>query len=103
MPILEDMLITVRTEWKGWRQAEVRILDVEDPHWSQLGQAPHPFLHGWVLCTRLAAGAIPHDCGHTAPPHRLLICVLKHDCVPTAFAELARRAEHVRPRIAVNG
>jgi hypothetical protein len=103
MSILENMLITVRAEWKGWRQAEVRMLDVEDLHWSQPEQAPHPILHGYVLCTRLAAGVIPHDCGELEPPHRLRICVLKHDCVPTAFAELARRAENVRPRIAVNG
>jgi len=100
---LDNTVITVRTEWKGWRQAEVRLIDVEDLHWSRPDQAPHPLLHGYVLCTRLVAGAIPHHCGRTAAPHRLLICVLKHDCVPTAFAELSRRAETVRHGLAVNG
>jgi hypothetical protein len=103
MPALDDMLITVRAEWKGWRQAEVRMLDVEDLHWFQPDRAPHAFVHGYVLCTQLATGAIPHDCGRSAPPHRLLICVLKRDCLPTAFAELARRADTFRNGIAVNG
>jgi hypothetical protein len=105
MPALDDMLITVRHEWKGWRQADVRLLDVEDLHWSRPDDAPHPMLHGYVLCTSLSAGTIPHDCGQTEPPHRLLICVLKHDCVPTAFAELSRRAERVgcRHGLPVNG
>jgi hypothetical protein len=103
MPALDDMLITVRPAWKAWRQAELRLADVADLHWSQPLSAPHPLLHGYVLCTHLSAGAIPHDCARTAPPHRLLICVLKHDCVPTAFAELSRRAHRVRDRLAVNG
>jgi hypothetical protein len=93
----DDMLIRVHGEWKGWRTAEVRFRDLLAVHWFQPNQAPHPLVHGYVSCTQLVTGEIPHHCSRTAP-HRLLVCVLKSHTLPAAFAELARRAdEHQTP------
>jgi hypothetical protein len=88
----DDMLIRVHGEWKGWRTAEVRFDDLIDVHWFQPNQAPHPLVHGYIFCTQIVTGEIPHACGRTAP-HRLLVCVLRSHTLPTAFAELARRAD----------
>ena len=88
-----DTLIQVHDEWKGWRTAEVRVDDLESVHWFQPGEAPHPLVHGYILCTRIVTGAIPHRCEGQGSPHRLLVCVLKRHTLPTVFEELARRAD----------
>ena len=93
MAAQDDQLIRVHAEWNGWRNAEVRLRDLEHIHWSQPGPAPHPIVHGYVSCTKVVGGGIPHDCDQTAGPHRLLVCVLKKHALPTTFAELARRAD----------
>jgi hypothetical protein len=94
MPAHDDMLIRVQSEWKGWRIAEVRLGDLQAVHWCQPSQAPHPLVHGYILCTDIVTGDIPHDCDRTAAPHRLRVCVLKRHSLPAAFAELVRRADH---------
>jgi|SRR5678815_652802 hypothetical protein len=91
MPSHDDLLIRVQSEWNGWRQAEVRLRDLQDVHWFQPGPAPHPLLHGYIACANIVAGEIPHECNPTAP-HRLLVCVLKKHSLSTAFDELVRRA-----------
>ena len=88
----DDMLIRVHGEWKGWRTAEVRFRDLQEVHWFQPNQAPLPLIHGYISCTEIVTGEIPHACGRTAP-HRLLVCVLRSHTLPTAFAELARCAD----------
>ena len=93
MPTHDDMLIRVRSEWKGWHDAEVRLRDLQSLHWYQPSGAPHPLVHGYIFCTDILTGEMPHDCEQTAPPHRLLVCVLKRHTLTTAFAELARRAD----------
>ena len=93
----DDMLIRVLSEWKGWRSAEVRLRDLQNVHWVQPNHAPHPLVHGYTFCTNIVTGEIPHNCDRTAPPHRLLVCVLRAHNLPTAFAELARRADSTRP------
>ena len=89
----DDMLIRVLSEWKGWRNAEVRLRDLENVQWVQPRHAPHPLVHAYTFCTNIVTGEIPHHCDRTAPPHRLLVCVLQAHNLPTAFAELARRAD----------
>ena len=93
MPAQNDMLIRVQSEWNGWQVAEVRLGDLQAVHWCQPSQAPHPLVHGDILCTNIVTGAIPHDCDRSTAPHRLRVCVLKRHSLPAAFTELTRRAD----------
>jgi len=86
-------LIRVHCEWDGWQTAEVRFSDLRDVHWFQPIRAPHPLVHAHVSCADLVRGTIPHDCGFSSVPHRLLVCVLKRHTIPTVYEELARRAD----------
>ena len=88
----DGMLIRVQAEWNGWRYAEVRLRDLQSVHWFQPSQAPHPLVHGYTSCTNLVTGDIPHHCDPVSLPHRLLVCILKRHSVPSACAELVRRA-----------
>jgi len=91
MDAIDDALVSVHSEWYGWKTAEVRLGDLEAIHWHQPGGAPRPLLHGYVSCAR-TAGRIPHDCAADTAPHKLLVCVLKKQTVPSIYAEIARRA-----------
>jgi hypothetical protein len=93
----DGMLIRVLSEWNGWRTAEVRFRDLQIVHWFQPSQAPHRLLHGYISCTTLVTGDIPHNCDRgSSVPHRLLVCILKRHAIPSAYAELARRADEQR-------
>jgi hypothetical protein len=92
----DGMLIRVQSEWNGWRTAEVRLQDLQIVHWFQPSQAPHSLLHGYISCTNLVSGDIPHDCDRASAPHRLLVCILKRHAIPSVYAELARRADDQR-------
>jgi hypothetical protein len=63
----DDMLIRVHGAWDGWRHAEVRLRDLQIIHWLQPERAPQRLLHGYVLCSGITAGDIPHDCGALKP------------------------------------
>lgn len=93
MPAHGDVLIRVLSEWKGWRNAEVRLRDLQNVQWVQPGHSPHPLVHGYTFCTSIVTGEIPHNCDRTAPPHRLLVCILQAHNLHAAFAELARLAD----------
>ena len=95
-----DTPIFVQREWDGWRTAEVRLHDLEDIHWFQPSRAPRALAHGYISCASMAAGHLPHDCERSAGPHRLLICILKKHCSPSAYAEIARRADEHRSLLA---
>jgi hypothetical protein len=92
----DEVVIRVQSEWNGWRTAEVRLRDLENVHWLQPSRAPQPLVHGYILCRNITTGEVPHDCDSTSAPHRLLVCVLKRHMIPTAYAELARRADEQR-------
>lgn len=94
--ISSDAVICVQGEWDGWKTAEVRLRDLQDVHWSQPSGAPRPLAHGYILCTDIIAGEVPHACGRGAPPHRLHVCVLKRHSAPSVYAEIARRADDRR-------
>ena len=59
MPAPDDLLIRVQSEWKGWRNAEVRLRDLQNVHWFQPVQAPQPLVHGYISCTSIVAGEMP--------------------------------------------
>jgi hypothetical protein len=94
-----EVLIRVHREWNGWQSAEIRLRDLEDVQWLQPNGAPHPLVHGYVNCTRTMSGVLTHDCNRRTAPHRLLVCVLKRHTIPTAYAELARRADARRMQV----
>jgi hypothetical protein len=96
--INEQISIFVQREWDGWRTAEVRLDDLEHVHWLRPSGAPCDLVHGYISCARIASGRIAHDCERSAGPHRLLVCVLKKHTLPSAYAELTRRADgHRKP------
>jgi hypothetical protein len=68
------------------------LRDLVDIHWRQPIRAPRPLVHGYIRCTDIIAGEIPHVCEQTGTPHRLLVCVIKRHSAPSVFEELARRA-----------
>ena len=89
----DGMLIRVQSEWNGWRNAEVRLRDVKSVHWFHPSQAPHSLVHGYIACTNVVTGDIPHRCDPASRPHRLRVCILKRHAIPSVYAELARRAD----------
>lgn len=96
-PLLRDLLVSVQSEWNGWRSAEVRIGDLQSLHWLRPLEAPHPLLHAYVNCSSLLNGEIPHDCDGRSGPHRLLVCILKSHTIASTYAELVRFADELLP------
>lgn len=93
MPAHDDMLIRVQSAWDGWRNAEVRLGDLHDVHWFRPTRAPRALVHGYISCSNIATGDIPHDCDRRSAPHRLQVCILKSHTIPVVYAEFARRAD----------
>jgi hypothetical protein len=96
MSVHDERLIRVQSEWDGWRNAEVCLGDLLDVHWFQPTRAPQALVHGYIFCSNIATGNIPHDCDRRSAPHRLLVCILKRHTIPAVYAELARRADDQR-------
>src|SRR5262245_13108017 len=96
MQATDEMLVCVQREWNGWQTAEVPLKDLQNIHWFQPAHAPRPIVHGYVSCSSITAGALPHNCNNTQGPHRLLVCVLKCHTMPSVNAEFARRANQRR-------
>jgi hypothetical protein len=94
-----ETVICVQAEWDGWRTAEVPLESLSDIHWRQPARAPRALLHGYVMCSDILAGDIPHGCAETAGPHRLLVCVLKRHSTFASYAELVRRADRERAAV----
>lgn len=94
-----EVLVRVHRDWDGWHSAEVRLHDIQDVQWFQPHHAPHQMLYGFVPCTRIVSGEIPHACDRKSAPHLLCVCVLKKHAIDTTYAELVRRAS-VSTRIA---
>ena len=94
-----EIVVRIHPEWDGWRSAEVRLADLENIHWLQPAGAPRALLHGFVRCTDIVTGGIPHDCEPGSRPHRLLVCVLKRHAIPTTYEWLVRCANEVRAAV----
>ena len=89
----DEMPVFVQREWDGWQTAEVQLRDLQNIHWFQPARAPRPLLHGYVSCSSITGGALPHNCDQTKGPHTLLVCVLKCHSAPSVYEEMARRAD----------
>jgi hypothetical protein len=96
MRAYDDMLIRVHSEWNGWRNAEVRLGDLGEVYWIRPNRAPQAIVHGYISCSNIVTGDIPHDCDRRSASHRLLVCILKRHAIPAVYAELARRADEKR-------
>jgi hypothetical protein len=102
MRAYDDVLIRVHSEWNGWRNAEVRLGDLRDVYWFQPNGAPHAIVHGYISCSNIVMGDVPHECDRRSP-HRLLVCILKSHTIRTVYAELARRADEQRTPLSDTG
>jgi hypothetical protein len=89
----DDLLIRVQAHWNDWSDAAIRLDDLQDVHWHRPPGAPHPLLHGYVCCSRILTGDIPHWCEAKSAPHRLHVCVLKGHTLSPVYSELIRRAD----------
>jgi hypothetical protein len=91
-----DVAISVTTAWNEWRSLIAHLEDLRDVHWYQPLGAPWPLLHAYVSCGSVAIGSAAHQCDPSSAPHRIRVCVLKSHNVPSAYAEVVRRASHTR-------
>lgn len=91
-----EMIVVVQQAWNDWRTAEVRLADLHDIHWRQPIGAPCALAHGYISCTSVTAGSLPHNCDRTQAPHRLQVCVLKKHSAPSAYAAVVERANTPR-------
>jgi hypothetical protein len=89
----EEMLVCVQREWDGWQTAEVLLRDLQHIHWFRPNGAPRPLVHGYVSCSSITGGTLPHNCDQQGP-HTLLVCVLKCHIAPSVYEEVTRRADH---------
>jgi hypothetical protein len=89
----EDVAISVCAEWNDWRSTHVRLGNLRDAHWHQPHGAPRPLLHAYVSCTDIGSGDLSHTCDVSSAPHLVRVCLLKGHNVPSAYAEVARRAD----------
>jgi hypothetical protein len=89
----DDILIRVHRTWNAWESAEIRLGDLVGVHWFQPAGSGHAFLYGFIWCTDIVAGDIPHECESEPHPHRLCVCVIKKHTLGSVYLELARRAD----------
>src|SRR5688500_6763578 len=101
MTAIHGDLVRVQSGWKDWRSVEVPLRDVTDLHWLQPPGAPHALLHGYVPCTSIVSGEIPHRCDAQSAPHRLLVCALKRRTPAALYAAMARQADAARSAMLV--
>jgi hypothetical protein len=93
----DPLQIRVTSDWNGWHGAEVRLRDIHGLHWRQPDGAPKPLLHGYVACTDVLNGDMPHQCELRSAPHPLLVCIIRRHTVPALYAELVRRIDDPQP------
>lgn len=90
----DDAIVHVRSGWRDWDGAEVRAGDLEDVHWRRPSGAPTRLLHAYL---RGSSADGPQEPGsRTGVPARVLVCILRHDTVPSLYVELADRASDHR-------
>jgi hypothetical protein len=101
-----DTLVRVRRRWYNRKIGTVRLLDLEGFHWAPAGRGRYGrnsarwFLHAYMLCTKIVAGAVGHSCQHGPPPHRIRVCLTKKDngAAYVRLAALPRRPPPTRKR-----
>jgi hypothetical protein len=88
----DEFVVNVHDRWNGCHGADVRLGALRLVHWHRPDRAPHEMVHGYVSCTDIICGQIPHECDHQTP-HQLFVCVLKKHATPMVYDELVRRAD----------
>ena len=94
---IDDEVVWIRRQWNDWRDASVRLSDIERPHWSStsggvMEPAPRSFIHAYVWCDRIE-GYIGHSCCHGPPPHRIKVCIIKRTNTPAVFKKILSMVE----------
>jgi hypothetical protein len=79
---MDDEIVVVRRQWNNWVRGKVRIADFRRPHWRSVSggvsvPSPRPFVYGYIFCDQLVDGTVNHSCQHGAPPHKILLCVVR--------------------------
>jgi len=88
----DDLVVNVHDRWNGCHGADVRVGALRLVQWHRPDRAPHEMVHGYVLCSDIISGQIPHECDHRTP-HQLFVCVLKKHATAMVYDELVRRAD----------
>jgi hypothetical protein len=101
MCVEEEPAVWVRRQWNDWKRARVRLSDLQGPHWDATSgginaRAPRPFIHGYIWCNQLLEGELAHSCAHGAGPHRVKVCVVKKDNIPSVVQPLIVAADRER-------
>ena len=96
MSVEEEPSVWVRRQWNDWRKARVRVRDLQGLHMTDTSgginvRAPRDFLHGYIWCNQLLEGELAHSCSHGAGPHRIKVCVIKKDNIPSTLRLLQPR------------
>jgi hypothetical protein len=79
----EDVVIKVRRQWnRGRRIATYRLGDISELRWGRTSgglrhRTPQLFVHGYVMCDAMIAGALAHSCAHGPGPHRIKVCLVR--------------------------
>jgi len=94
-------VVWVRRQFDDWRHAAYRMGDLGGLHWSNMSgglqqRANRQYLHAYVWCNGMIAGALAHSCRHGQGPHRIKVCITKVDNKKT-WKEIERAAP-ARPR-----
>jgi len=74
--------VWVRRQFDDHRHAAYRLGDLSGWHWSDISggvmhRANRHYLHAYVWCDAMIAGALAHRCEHGPPPHRIKVCITK--------------------------
>lgn len=77
-------IVWVRRQFDHHKHAAYRLQDVGRWHWSNFSggvgrRANRYYLHAYVWCDGMIAGAIAHSCRHGPPPHHVKVCITKKD------------------------
>jgi len=90
------LVVWVRRQFDDGRHAAYRMDDLSGLHWSSVSgglqrRANREYLHAYVRCDGMIAGALAHSCRHGQGPHRIKVCITKVDNNKN-WQEIARAA-----------
>jgi hypothetical protein len=76
------LVVWVRRQFDDHRHAAYRMDDLSGIHWSNVSgglqhRANREYLHAYVWCDGMVAGALAHSCRHGKGPHRIKVCITK--------------------------
>ena len=100
------LIVWVRRQFNNRRRAAYRMSDLSGLHWSGRSggtrrRANRLYLHAYVWCDAMIAGAVAHSCRHGKGPHRIKVCITKVDNKKTW--EEIEGAAPARPMVPARG